>query len=218
MNPVHHTFPLSSYCHPSTCVFQVGFHLQVLWSKFWCFIFCPCIIHLLSMWTLIWSYLVKQTGCDYIQRTVRFIASFVPFGSKMLSSVQLMPVKTILSHSLWNSLPTVNPHYFLYITTANESYTLQQCHTFHSDINCVTHSAVYIVSRFLSVKPMKYNDSLCTFVYFIFPNIYESHTFQSYEYDGYISISCSFTKKKAHNVCIKFSVMYANAMAYWKYA
>jgi len=90
----------------------------------------------------------------------------------------------------------VNPHYLPYITTAAESCILQQSHTFHSDINGVTHSAVYIVSRFLSVNPMKYNDSLSAFFYFIFPNIYETHTFQSYECDGYISISCSFTKKK----------------------
>jgi len=74
-----------------------------------------------------------------------------------------------------------NSHYLPYITTAAESCILQQSHTFYSDINCVTHSADYIVSRFLSVKPMKYNDRLSAFFYFIFPNIYELHTFQSYE-------------------------------------
>jgi hypothetical protein len=89
-----------------------------------------------------------------------------------------------------------NPHYLPYITTAAESCILQQSHTFYSDVNCVTHSADYSVSRFLPVKPMKYNDSLSAFFNFIFPNIYESHTFQSYECDGYISISCSFTQKK----------------------
>ena len=44
----------------------------------------------------------------------------------------------------------------------------------------MTHSAVYIVSRFLSVKPMKYNDSLSAFFDFIFPNIYESQAVANY--------------------------------------
>lgn len=168
MNPVHHTFPLCFFkIHvvvlppvSARWAFTCRFYDQnfdVSYSTHACYVSCPSQPWFDHIW---WS---RQVVIIY-KCTVRFSASFVHFGSKMLSSVQFMPDKTILFLGLW--VPMVNPHYSPYITTAAESCILQQSHTFHSDINCVTHSAVYIVSRFLSAKPMKYNDCLSAFFLF----------------------------------------------------
>lgn len=138
------------FCSASLKFILSSFHLCLpgFMIKFWCFIFahacyvsCPSQPWFDHIW---WS---RQVMIIY-KCALRFTASNVPFGSKMLSSVRLMPDKTILSHSLWKSLPMVNPHYLPYVITAAVSCIVQQCHTFHSDINCDTFCSLRCILDF----------------------------------------------------------------------